>query len=190
MVCRIGRSAFPSEGMDKEGAEKKGKMQQDDKPGSVGPLREGAVRHLSGCSVAAAFYRSTLRHVSDETWTGRPLDVGLHELSTSDVHSPKRRRSAGRLLPHLLTLTGRLACFSSLPKNKGGRRLNIATSAAQNAGGYFLLHEFALADNFPLRSGLPCVARTFLSHSEERERRTVLLQSFNCKSTNFCENGG
>lgn len=30
-------------------------------------------------------------------------------------------------------------------------------------GGYFLLHDFALADNFLLRSGMPCVARTFLS---------------------------
>lgn len=30
------------------------------------------------------------------------------------------------------------------------------------AGGCFLLHDLTLTDYFPLRSGVPCIARTFL----------------------------
>ena len=44
-------------------------------------------------------------------------------------------------------------------------------------GGCFLLHVQALADFYPLGSGVPCVARTFLSlFSEEiRQRQAVPL---------------
>ncbi len=74
---------------------------------------------------------------------GQPslLFAGLHELSTSGVHSTTCRHGPGRLLPHLLTLAGSpSACF----------------------GGCFLLHGPTLASPFPLGSGMPCVARTFL----------------------------
>ena len=50
---------------------------------------------------------------------------------------PIRHHIAGELLPRLLTLTS-------------------------IRGGYFLLRLFALTDNFPLRSGAPYAARTFL----------------------------
>ena len=53
--------------------------------------------------------------------------------------------ATGGLLHHLLTLT-------VIPLKKDG--------------GYFLLHYFTLTDNFPLRSGLPYVARTFLLHHQ------------------------
>ena len=42
-----------------------------------------------------------------------------------------------------------------------GAQLQTSKSMAA-IGGYFLLHYFALTDNFPLRSGMPCAARTFL----------------------------
>lgn len=45
-----------------------------------------SVRHLSGCAVADTFYRSTLRRFSEEQSDEPPSDVGLHELSASDVH--------------------------------------------------------------------------------------------------------
>ena len=50
---------------------------------------------------------------------------------------PTCHHIAGELLPHLLTLTS-------------------------ERGSYFLLRLFAFADNFPLRSGAPYAARTFL----------------------------
>ena len=62
--------------------------------------------------------------------------AGLRELSTSGVHSP---RVATRLV-------GSYPTFSPLP-----------------FGGFFLLHVQAIADFYPLGSGAPCVARTFLS---------------------------
>ena len=37
-------------------------------------------------------------------------------------------------------------------------------------GGYFLLHVLALADFYLLGSGVPCVARTFLSLFSEGDR--------------------
>ncbi|GKG75851.1 hypothetical protein CE91St1_49940 [Parabacteroides goldsteinii] len=48
------------------------------------------------------------------------------------------------------------------------------------SGGYFLLHYFALADNFPLRSMVLFVARTFLT--SEDERQTDRLQ---CDKDNY-----
>ena len=76
-------------------------------------------------------------------WTGRPLFVfaGLHELSTPGVHS----------IDITADLVGSYPTFSPLPHIK--------------QGGSFLLHQLTLADLFPLGSGMPCVARTFLSSS-------------------------
>ena len=44
-------------------------------------------------------------------------------------------------------------------------------------GGSFLLHALTLADYFPLRSGMPCVARTFLSRPKPAaaSRPTALM---------------
>ena len=79
--------------------------------------RERAPRacHLSARSVAATLYRSTLQraraatHLRGAGWTphsgGPPSDVGLHELSASDVHSA---HVAVRLVSSYLT-------FSPLP---------------------------------------------------------------------------
>ena len=101
-------------------------------------LRAGAC-HLSTASVTAW---SLSFHPPART--GRPLFVfaGLHELSTSGVHSTTCHHGPGGLLPRLLTLAGKpCGCL----------------------GGCSLLHGLTLASLFPLGSGMPCVARTFLS---------------------------
>ena len=66
---------------------------------------------------------------------------------------PGCRHPAGGLLPRLLTLT------------------------VLADGGSFLLHALTLADYFPLRSGMPCVARTFLSRPKPAaaSRPTALM---------------
>ena len=89
-----------------------------------------------------SFYPPTfLRRESNEP----PSNVGLHELSASEVHGlPRHHGNRWALTP----------TFSPLP----------ACGAKPCAGGYFLLHEFAFTDDFPLRSGMPCAARTFLTH--------------------------
>ena len=71
----------------------------------------GVCRHTS-----LSFYPPT--RLAD--WGGPPsMCAGLRELSASGVHSPMRHRSAGGLLPHLLTLTappwGERRLFSSAP---------------------------------------------------------------------------
>ena len=101
-------------------------------------LRAGAC-HLSTASVTAW---SLSFHPPART--GRPLFffAGLHELSTSGVHSTTCHHGPGGLLPRLLTLAGKpCGCL----------------------GGCSLLHGLTLASLFPLGSGMPCVARTFLS---------------------------
>ena len=40
--------------------------------------------------------------------------------------------------------------------------------------GYFLLHYCPLSETFPLRSTMPCVARTFLSPSRDSDRTACL----------------
>jgi len=65
------------------------------------------------------------------------VSAGLRELSTPRMHSTD---VTARLVSSYLT-------FSPLPAE---------------AGGYFLLHDLTLTDYFPLRSGVPYVARTFL----------------------------
>ncbi len=83
--------------------------------------------HLSTADVADGLYRSTLR-----LGQSLPSSAGIHELSTSGVHSAD---VAAGLVSSCLT-------FSPLPRRVVGR------------GGYFLLHLLALADLFPLGSGL------------------------------------
>ena len=95
-------------------------------------------------------------------WTGRPLFVfaGLHELSTPGVHS----------IDITADLVGSYPTFSPLPHIK--------------QGGSFLLHQLTLADLFPLGSGMPCVARTFLSSSppsckdRQKQRQAGSLRCF------------
>ena len=79
--------------------------------------------------------------------------AGLHELSTPGVHSTGI--AAG--------LVGSYPTFSPLPVLTI-KCLNIKT------GGSFLLHLLTLADLFPLGSGMPCVARTFLSSAPSPKR--------------------
>ena len=77
---------------------------------------------------------------------GRPLFVfaGLHELSASGMHSTSVTTG----------LVGSCPAFSPLP------RLSLVWG---RRGGSFLLHGQTLANLFPLGSGMPCAARTFLS---------------------------
>ena len=98
-------------------------------------------------------YRSTLhRSESEEAHrAGRPCDDGIRELSSSDVHSTT---VASRLV-------GSYPTFSPLPPMAQSPPLGRARSSR---GGYFLLHSLAIADYWPLTSGMPYAARTFLTH--------------------------
>ena len=82
-------------------------------------------------------YRSTLWHR-----TSSPYSASLHDLSTSKKHSTCVTTS----------LVGSYPTFSPLPPEEGG---------------CFLLLYSTLTDCFPLRSGMLCVARTFLLHPED-----------------------
>ena len=69
--------------------------------------------HLSACNVTVALYRSTLQRACRPLQTGvssdgSPSDVGLHELSASDVHGPY---VTARPVSSYLT-------FSPLPRNR------------------------------------------------------------------------
>lgn len=64
-----------------------------------------SARHLSTMIIADHLYRSTLQRCQKDNRTGRPDDVGLRELSSSDVHSTT---VASRLVSSCLT-------FSPLP---------------------------------------------------------------------------
>ncbi len=104
--------------------------------------------HLSTAPLTRRLYRSTLqlgRAALSRPYSPRGCSrrfAGLRELSTSGVHST---HVAMRLVSSYLA-------FSPLPP--GG-------------GGCFLLHVQALANFYPLGSGVPCVARTFLSPPPE-----------------------
>ena len=78
-----------------------------------------------------------------------PSFAGLHELSTPGVHSTD---IAAGLVSSCLT-------FSPLPIST----FQLSDVSTFQTGGCFLLHLQTLADLFPLGSGMPCVARTFLS---------------------------
>ena len=84
------------------------------------------------------------------------LVAGLHELSTPGVHS----------IDITADLVSSCLTFSPLPLE---------------GGGYFLLHLLTLADHFPLGSGMPCVARTFLSLLWQRQAGSLSVSG--CKDT-------
>ena len=77
--------------------------------------------------------------------------AGLHELSTPGVHS----------IDITADLVSSYLTFSPLPHGRGGLSL---------------LHLLTLADLFLLGSGMPCVARTFLSFSAAASRFTVCFR--------------
>ena len=113
--------------------------------------------HLSACNVTVALYRSTLQRACRPLQTGvssdgSPSDVGLHELSASDVHGPY---VTARPVSSYLT-------FSPLPRKTISPRFQTEKRTGKWWGGCFLLYVFTLTDDFPLRSRLPCAARTFL----------------------------
>ena len=88
-----------------------------------------------------------------------PLDIERATLHTSIylIFQPIRRTAkhvatpTGELLPHLFTLI------------------------LQKQNGYFLLRYFDLTTDFPLRSMVLCVARTFLFSFKKKKRQTILL---------------
>ena len=105
-------------------------------------LRIG-VCHLSTPVVTNRLQRSTLRRGASN-----PHNVGLHDLTTPKMHSP-----------HVtMRLVGSYPTFSPLP----GNLIRFRGISLRKLGGYFLLHYSALADGFPLKSRMLCVARTFL----------------------------
>ena len=127
---------------------KKKEKQWACKPGSV-PAEAGAC-HLSTTALSRRLYRSTLQ--LGRAALSRPCALrggrsrriaGLHELSSSGVHST---HVAMRLVSSYLA-------FSPLPPCGGGRSL---------------LHVLALADFYPLGSGVPYAARTFLLPATRR----------------------
>ncbi len=116
-----------------------------------------ALCHLSNLQVTLQLKRSTLHRLCR---VGRaPSNDGLHELAASSRHSPNDHPSAGGLLHHLLTLTGTkpavvLFCLSLLSP---------------------------IASIFG--SGVPCAARTFLSHilmcqRQSRDTALIILQKY------------
>ena len=89
-----------------------------------------------------------------------PVYMTLQHLRRTDLIC---HHTAGRLLPHLLTLT---------------------TSPKRN-GGYFLLRYSTLADSFLLGSRLLFVARTFLLHTLAGAYATNRPTAFRYKSKLF-----
>ena len=116
------------------------------------PLR--GVCHSSMTYITVRLKRSTLR-------LGRATLKRRYTRTCSFQDTrPVRRRTAGGLLPHLLTLT--------------------------LAGGYFLLHYSAFTDSFLLGSGMLYAARTFLLCSKsngDRPSDCYAQSVFLCKVT-------
>lgn len=75
---------------------------------------------------------------------GQPSDAGLHDLTTSSAHSTRVTTN----------LVGSYPTFSPLPAS--------SNLSVLNAGGHSLLRFPAVTDSYPLGSGTPFVARTFL----------------------------
>ena len=70
-----------------------------------------------------------------------------------------------------MRLVGSCPTFSPLPPMPNKKDVHYETkSIFKIGGGYFLLHVQALADFYLLGSGVPCVARTFLSLFSEGDR--------------------
>ena len=107
------------------------------KPGSVGSV---LVPYLSAINLdlpsPARLRDLAVTRVLPSGSGEQPSDAGIHELATSKAHSTCVTTG----------LVGSYPTFSPLP-----------------CGGCFLLRLSAVADCFPLGSGMLCVARTFLS---------------------------
>jgi len=101
--------------------------------------KPGSVFRRIGTSAIYLDLSSPTSSCSPPPGIGRAaLKAGVHDLTTHQAYSPVCRHTDGELLPRLFTLT------------------------APKRGGRSLLRCFALANNFPLGSMAPCVARTFL----------------------------
>ena len=159
-------------------------MQWACKPGSVslrGPLAI-YLRRLSPavCGVRQWLnpYRSTLRlgraALSRPYGLGRPQSALCRFTRTFNLRCAQHacRQAPGELLPHLLTLAVRC------PIDGFFKQRNRWTVV----GGYFLLHVPALANSYPLGSGVPCVARTFLSHKTCQRQAVPLLRCCKCSA--------
>ena len=126
------------------------------KPGSVGSV---LVPYLSAINLdlpsPARLRDLAVTRVLPSGSGEQPSDAGLHELATSKTHSTYVT----------IGLVGSCPAFSPLP-----------------CGGCFLLRLSAVADCFPLGSGMLCVARTFLSPVGDSGRpvsfRTAKLRIF------------
>ncbi len=118
------------------------------------------VCHLTWTCVATRLIRPTLRRAF-RTGTGRSHRAGIRGLSASGVHSP-----------HVtIRLVGSYLTFSPLPP------------AVKTDGGCFLLHLPTLTNPFPLGSGVPCAARTFLLRRQmDASDRPPGWFSYNCMS--------
>lgn len=118
--------------------------------------------HLSSPEVTPRLKRSTL-HRSRMTSGEQPSDDGIRELAASGRHSTDVTTG---LVSSYLT-------FSPLPSASSPVLLMDCRQAT--VGGSFLLPLQALADFYPLGSGVPCVARTFLLRLKRRRQTVPLL---------------
>ena len=108
------------------------------KPGSVGSVHVLSLSAINLDQPLPAWLRNlTVTRVLPSGSGEQPSDAGIHELATFKTHSTCVTTS----------LVGSYPAFSPLP----------------HGGGCFLLRLSAVADCFPLGSGMLCVARTFLS---------------------------
>ena len=106
------------------------------KPGSVGLVHVPSLSAINlDLPLPARLRNLRVTRVLPSGSGGQPSDAGLHELATSKAHSTCVTTG----------LVGSYPTFSPLP-----------------CGGCFLLRLSAVTDCFPLGSGMPCVARTFL----------------------------
>ncbi len=126
------------------------------KPGSVGSVHVPSPSAINLDLPSPARLRNLrVTRVLPSGSGEQPSDAGIHELATSKAHSTCVTTG----------LVGSYPTFSPLP-----------------CGGCFLLRLSAVADCFPLGSGMLCVARTFLSPVGDSGRpvsfRTAKLRIF------------
>ena len=111
-----------------------------------------------------------------------PSDVYSKALGRAALMTPvymnfQLPRCTARMSPHdwwALTPT-----FSPLPLTTLAIADQQPCGCVLKSGGYFLLHGFALTNDFPLRSGMLYVARTFLVCHKKQKRRTAQLLMVN-----------
>ena len=109
--------------------------------------------HLSDLTVADELYRSTPRHR-----TSSPTCAGIHDLSTHKLY-------------------GILCC----QKTRWALTSPFHPYHSISHGGYSLLHYSTLADCFPLRSMVLCVARTFLTLRKVSDKPTNCFELLKTK---------